>query len=228
MTEERKATDILLSIEADVKEILGYVRNGDLKDKIILERLRLLTEASTVQGPKPDQFGYTWKEDTHTGEPFAVREQPKTPPVAPAKPSMFESTPLKDKIRKAMEEASNAQDDIQFTDLSAETTQSGKRRGTRVQTNAEKQISVQQRIVDSESKNIFMAKVEIFDESNTPVKQTKTNQAGKWFAQLLPGQYQVVLSKAGTATKPAISITYDVEITDQDSNCELQTRKVSV
>lgn len=226
MTEERKATDILLSIEADVKEILGYVRNSDLKDKIILERLRLLTETKLQSAPKPNLFGFVEKEDPHTGEPFFVRE-PKTPDAQP-KPSVFESTPLKDKIRKAMEEASKAQDDVQFTELSAETTQSGKRRGTRVQTNAEKQISVQQRVVDAESKNIFMAKVEIFDESNTPVKQTKTNQAGKWFAQLLPGNYQVVLSKAGTATKPAISITYDVEVPDQDSNFELQTRKVSV
>lgn len=212
MTEERKATDILLSIEADVKEILGYVRNSDLKDKIILERLRLLTETPESQGQKPDQFD----------------EQSLQIPIAPEKLSIFESSPLKDKIRKAMEEASKDQDNIQFTDLSAETTQSGKRRGTRIQTNAEKQISVQQRVVDSESKNIFMAKVEVFDESNTSVKQTKTNQAGKWFAQLLPGNYQVVLSKAGTATKPAISISYDIDIPDQDSNFELQTRKVSV
>lgn len=219
MTEERKATDILLSIEADVKEILGYVRNSDLKDKIILERLRLLTE--TPKAPKSNQFG------SHTGDPRVVPE-PQQTSLASAKPSVFESSPLKDKIRKAMEEASKAQDEIQFTDLSTETTQSGKRRGTRVQTNAEKQVSVQQRIVDAESKNIFMAKIEIFDDSNTPVKQTKTNQAGKWFAQLLPGNYQVVLSKAGTATKPAISITYDVEIPEQDSNFELQTRKVSV
>lgn len=211
MSDDRKATDILLIIESDVKEILAYVRNNDLNYRLILERLRLLSEGAS-------------KAPLAISPPSLVSGDTKPVPLSAG--PFIQSSDLKEKIRKAMEEASLQDDNVKFQDLEVENSQSGKRRGTRVQINAEKQVSVQQKIVDSDGKNVFMAKVEIFDEQGNLAKQTKTNQTGKWLAQLLPGRYSVTITKAGTATKSPVESTYSVLIPVQETNCELDTKKV--
>lgn len=219
MSEERKATDILLAIESDVKEILAYHKNQDLTNRLILERLRVL-EGARIAGPSAIS-------------PTVIAADPAPPlttSLAPAPTPFLQTSGMKEKLRKAMSEASAAVDsknDIRLQDqIDVENSQSGKRRGTRVQTAAEKQVSVQQRIVGSDDKNLFMAKVEIFDDEGTLVKQTKTNQTGKWLAQLVPARYQITISKAGTATKEPVEETYFVEIPGENANCELETKKV--
>lgn len=205
MVEDRKATDVILGIEKKVDEILSYVKNIDFKYNLILGKL------SEKTAPSP---------------PSSVGEVtfPSFAP-APAAPSPFKASPdLKEKLRKAMEQA----EDDALSDVPEVATQlEGKRRNLRQHGQTQmRQIPVEQRIVYADGKNVYMASVNISQIDGTLVTKTNTNQTGKWIAALPPGDYHVKVTKAGTQVKPKVELEYQVTVPNQDSRVELDQRKV--
>lgn len=216
MAEEKTVTEVIQEIKNEVDEILAYVRNMDLKYTLILDRLNKLTSSATP--------------------PIVAPVAPKLPTVdaaeitfpeyqPPAKPTTSQSTNLKSKLQLALEQAEKDEQDSE--QLSVETHQDGKRRNLRQHAETQtRQIPAQQRIAYSDGKPVFMASVEILDANQNTVKQTKTNQVGKWLAPLMPGEYTVKVSKGSSALKPKVELSYRVTIPNQDSAVDLGTKTV--
>lgn len=205
---ERKATDVLIDVETKVNELLAYVKNIDLKMAILLDKLNSFTAE-------------TPKKQVHVETPDV-----EFPPYQPSAPSPFTSTPdMKRKLQMALEQA---QESELADEITAEVKQSGKRRNLRFHGESQsRQIPVQQRIVYSDGKNVYMANVEIFDSNNKLVNKTTTDQVGKWKIPLPPGKYTISVSKAGTPLKPKVELRYEETVPEQDSTVELETRKMS-
>lgn len=74
-------------------------------------------------------------------------------------------------------------------------------------------VAVTQRITEKSGKSVFLAEVEIFDESGSQIFKTRTNGVGKWQASLPIGNYRVKIGKRESVTKQKIeklqSITVD-------------------
>ncbi len=205
MADERKASEILLSLEVTIKEILGYVRNLDLQQKIILERLNTSTSSKSA--------------------PLLVEAGPQVEAI-PEDYEFPEHNPkaLKSKLQTALEEAEK---EDQEEEITATTKQIGHRRNLRNHGEQQiRQIPVQQKISYADGKNVYMANVQILDSNNNIIKQTKTNQTGKWLASLAPGDYKVMVSKSGTTLKPKVELSYSVTIPIQDSTVELEKKVV--
>lgn len=214
MSENKKATEVLFEINSKVDELLSYIKTENLARNILLERLRIVAENLEKLTVK------THIEKKPTLSVSADFTSPTNPVVIKDKPKQLSdkiavtTLSLKDKIKKAMDEAKENGNSLEFPAAKEK--------------NTEKQISVQQKITDSEGSNIFMANVEIFDINDVLIKKTKTNQTGKWLAQLPVGTYNVIVTKVGANNKSPINLKYSIEVnsSSENSNLELPIKKV--
>ncbi len=206
MAEEKKVTEIIQEIKSDVTEILGYVRDMDFKYNLLLDRINKLSTPSVKITAE---------------EEITFPEYKSTP-----KKSVFEQDPnLKSKIQLALDQAQKDQDESNLPVI--ETHQEGRRRNLRQHAeNQSRQIPVQQRICFPDNKPVFMASVDIFDVQQNLVKQTKTNQVGKWLASLSPGTYLIKVAKGSSPLKPKVELSYTVMIPNQDSTVDLGVKTV--
>lgn len=205
MTEEKKVTEIIQEIKIEVAEILAYIRNMDLKYTLILDRLNKLTSSPI------------------TPSNSVKLESPEI--IFPEHNPVVKSN-LKSKLQSALEQAQRDQEDED--QIIVATQQDGKRRNLRQHAeNQNRQIPTHQRIVYSDNKPVYMANVEIIDVvTQNLVKQTKTNQTGKWLAPLVPGEYQIKVSKGSNSLKSKVELDYRVTIPNQDSTVDLGTKTV--
>lgn len=205
MTEEKKITEVIQEIKIEVTEILAYIRNMDLKYTLILDRLNKLTSSPVISSNS------------------VKLESPEI--IFPEHNPVVKSD-LKSKLQLALEQAQqNQEDEDQIT---VATQQDGKRRNLRQHAeNQNRQIPTHQRIVYADGKPVYMANVEIIEvPTQNLVKQTKTNQTGKWLAPLVPGEYQIKISKGSNSLKSKVELDYRVTIPNQDSTVDLGTKTV--
>jgi len=66
----------------------------------------------------------------------------------------------------------------------------------------------------SDSKRVLYAEIKIYDVSDRCINTTKTNTAGRWEANLFPGNYRVEVKK----TNPKIDMKYDIEVLETSDN----------
>jgi uncharacterized membrane protein YheB (UPF0754 family) len=205
VTEEKKVTEIIQEIKIEVAEILAYIRNMDLKYTLILDRLNKLTSSPI------------------TPSNSVKLESPEI--IFPEHNPVVKSN-LKSKLQSALEQAQRDQEDED--QIIVATQQDRKRRNLRQHAeNQNRQIPTHQRIVYSDNKPVYMANVEIIDVvTQNLVKQTKTNQTGKWLAPLVPGEYQIKVSKGSNSLKSKVELDYRVTIPNQDSTVDLGTKTV--
>jgi hypothetical protein len=224
--DERKATDILISIEEDIKKVLSYVQNLDLNSKIQTERTRLLEEKlnavvsglKSVPKPQPSSNVVVGSPDKQIPA-FAAKSNPTRSPflVAPD---------LKNRVEQALKEAKldSKLEDEMFVERSPV----GNKRTQPKPVNSQKQVVVQQKVIyESDAKSVYMGTVEIFSmKDDQLVKQTRTTQNGKWMAPLTPGEYTVKVSKAATPLKAEVKISFPISVEDSDNPIELPLKKV--
>lgn len=201
---EKKATDLLLEIIATQTEIIGFVRNIDFTNKLILSKLQSPALNTVVAAPVQN---------------LIVNPVDKIdfPQVATPQP--------KSKLQIALEQ--EEQEQMENDLLTEESNLEGRRRTQRYVSPSIKKIPVQQRITYQDGKSVFMANVEIFDSNATIVKKTRTNQIGNWLAALPVGDYTVKIEKAATSLKPKVELAYTVSVPSTDQNqIEFETKKV--
>lgn len=219
MTEEKKATDIIQDTNTKVTEILGYIKNLDYKYSLILERLNKLTTKSETAVVSSIPVAAPLSKITIEAPEITFPEY-KPPPASP------KTSDLKSKLQLALEQAQ--QDQEEEDKLSVVTQQDGKKRTLRQHAeNQTRQIPVQQRISFSDGKPVYMATVEIYDPKHDLLKQTKTNQVGKWLSSLAPGDYHIRVTKSAGPLKAKVELEYQVTIPNQDATVDLGTKTVA-
>ena len=219
MQEPRKASDILLTIESELKLIKA---NIDLQDHLLKSILGNSNKATSILNALIDiQPGLSPEQKASIrGEVQA----PKTEIVQAGFPLDVE-TDFKGQRRvtrgtnpQISTKASNA--DIEFKDYLAQRKKPAvdeefKPNPSKQQDQVRK-IPITQRVQDNNKKDLFMAEVSLSNE-NGPVLKTKTNAMGKWQAQLQPGKYTVVVSKMDTASQKKLVAQQDITVTNSNS-----------
>lgn len=236
--EPRKATDVLLDLESKLDSLLEIVKSQDLNIKILSNKLNALLEIQrqpienrtepvenklpTIEAikqnhindpersimisseksiqveSKPEGFRRTSRPETYSGDNAFLN---KAPPLSapPKKEKVMEI--VVPNITKPVQETQQEQF-VEYTEVN--------------------KIPLLQRVVDKNSKSIFLADVEIINlNTNEKVTKTRTNGAGKWGASLAPGQYRVIISKRDTETKEKIESCQDINVDGQMSPMNL-------
>lgn len=224
MSDIRKASDILLTLEATLEKVLGYVHNMDMNIKTISNRLNMLEKTSVT--PK-------WSPPSMAPELLAAAAKPQMPGLKPGvrlgpQRTMI-ATPKGQQISTTKEEDEGYTFVDEQQQLEVDTKPIGQRRGVRTEEpdpNSERKMPVQQRIIYKDGKNVCLANVEIFQTGNNGefnlIKKVRTNSAGKWAVALAPGKYLVSLSKAGTSSKPNVEVSYSIDIPVSNVPLELE------
>lgn len=221
--EPRKATDILLAVEAKLDQLIHLVRSQDLNIKIISNKLNNLIEEvhSFSEEDAPPDVSY------NNVQPFLPEKVSISPDfvipmeISPtgfrrtSRPETFSSVNNNEVIFKEIPEKKLPETELLFNpkkqinknaDAQVKNVSS-----TAQQTNSKKPVV--QRVVDENGKSVFLAAVEIFNaQSNALEHATRTNQVGKWQANLLPGKYKVTVKKQESLSKKKIDITQQVEV----------------
>lgn len=193
-----KATELLQELDSKVSEILAYVKNIDFKYNLILDKLN--KPISFVEVEKKEKVALIDPLDSVS----FVEHKSK---------SLFEEPKdLKSKIAAALSAASAATDS---------------NKSENINTKSNKKISVQQRIVYPDNKNVFMASVEILDLNGNIIEKLKTNNVGKWIVTLTSGEYQVKINKTSTNNKPEINMIYNITVPDQNTILDLGNKIVT-
>ncbi len=209
----RKASDILLELEATLGRVLGYVHNMDMNIKTISNKLNMLEMISVPFTSDVPAIALVPPQK----EEVKVQMPGLKPGVQLGPQRTMVATPKGQQI-------STTEEDENFTfvndgQLEVDTQPIGQRRGTRTEEpdfNSERKMPVQQRIVYPDGKNVCLANVEIFQTNNKGefnlIKKVRTNSAGKWAVALASGKYLVSISKAGTNSKPNVELSYSIDI----------------
>lgn len=201
--EPRKASDIIIELEAKVDVLSRHIQNIDNNIKLILNRLSQNNIIKTLSLPP----------DSNEIQGVKRSNLPEMHPNVVAGHYGSEETKPEDiqPVKKVEEEKDF---DFPQVDDSDSLKSSGRK------------VAVQQRITYSDGKNICLANVEIKNSTGGSIKKIRTNAMGKWIAVLEPGNYIVSVTKSANKTNPNVELSYPVTIPESDRPVELPIPKV--
>lgn len=235
MSEQRKATDVLLSVEQKLDVLINLIRSKDLSDKILSNKLNkllsILSEnkapptftaetvntTTTVQinseqslsmasNPSEKGFSRTSRPETFSGDNSYLQK--------PNKKEQHTKMPVQVPKGNHVEivvpqEAINLNKKIPSIIPPSNI----------ISNHGSGVVSIVQRVVDKNGKSVFLAEVEIIDASSIEVVQKlKTNGTGKWMTSLPIGTYNIIVRKRDPITKDKIDIPQNNIIVDGSVN----------
>lgn len=236
----RKASDVLIAIEAKLDQLISLVRSHDLGMKVMSNKLNsLISEVNGISiissGAKPTAstdsgFATHFVESLRKPESIRVTPEASLPvtnePVGFRRISRPETYSKEDQGKDYSLIQEHMSQNI-FNDLSSKEEVSSKEPEVEFTSYEEnlsekKRVPVIQRVVDKSGKSIFLAEVEVVNSEtgNTELK-TRTNGVGKWQASLQPGKYKVKINKRESLTKEKIELTQNVVIDGLSDKQEL-------
>lgn len=203
--EPRKASEILLSIESKLDQLIAIISANDLTMKIIANKLQNLLDKndvrvlpvsnpsiqSPIESPIPTVSMFSPSKEELTIEGSEILQEEKIPSG----------------IRRTSRSADIGDRNDLFNNKSLHEESSHQ--------NDSLKIPVVQRIVDKNGKSMFLADVEIINEQSSVVEKVKTNSVGKYQAKLSPGKYKVIIRKMEPISKIKMEGVQDI-IVDSD------------
>lgn len=242
--EPRKATDLLLDLESKIDTILLLIKNQDLNIKLISNKLNdVVNELNSLKQNDPlhntsnksitvesvDQFTSSDNKEIIINSDFNI--QTDNNPIGFRRTSRPETFSGDDSYLNQNSEIqfplqipnSESVKDIHVKHVKDQESDF-KNYEEKLQDIQEiNNISIIQRIVDKNGKSVFLADVEIFNQSNESVLKTRTNGTGKWMASIPPGIYKVIIRKRESLTKEKMEIVQNLTIDSSQSSQELGT-----
>lgn len=206
----RTLTDIILTIEAKVDQLLGFHMSQDLSAKIASNKLNRveskldnLIEALSEEG-SPLQIASAVPSFPSDVEEHQFSIGLETKPLGFPRTSRPETFATETEMRNTVPSKRPAlTEEDMFTP------------------NERKAIT--QRVVDRNSKAVYMANVEIINaKTGNMENKLRTNGMGKYSASLVPGNYKIIIRKDGGIGKEKLEISQNLIINDQTPS-ELQT-----
>lgn len=235
--EPRKASDVLLELEAKIDVLMSIVRTQDLNIKILSNKINTLIEKSG-QLPLPSQptIPSVRIEAVDTSKQIQIRPEDALP--VEQKPEGFRRTSrpetyagdnaylkptmatVQPKFPMQVPKLTNPEvivprQNLNFTEVLPSTPQD-------FPTPSGNNVPVSQRTVDKNGKSIFLADVEIIDlNTKQTMSKVKTNGVGKWAASLPVGEYKVFIRKRESVSKEKIEVIQDIRVDGTKSPFEL-------
>jgi hypothetical protein len=210
MAEPRKATDVLLALEAKVETLSKQMYSLDFNMKVLINKINSISASSqmTQQSMLPVDPD---KEivQIHQEEiiPLANKMEDFTGHRRTARAEAYADNTA----ATAADPRAPMRPEVQATKQLIDTANAGKK------------VPVVQRVSDSSAKDLFMAAVSITDMEGNSVYNTKTSASGKWSALLQPGKYKVKIIKTDTATKKKTEALQEINVRDTGSVMTLPT-----
>lgn len=190
--EARKASDVLLVLESKLDNIIHLYRTQDLNIKILSNKLTLLLDKMSAS----ENTKFSISSDNATIQNI-IAPLPKSVKVNNLNSLSVEQSPTgfrRTSRPETFEDQEVSESQSKFTDYNPN--HPIKNDSVRSAASA-----VTQRVVDKNGKAIFLAEVEIVNMSDNVSFKTRTSGAGKWMAQLQPGNYKVFIRKLESLTK---------------------------
>jgi hypothetical protein len=90
-------------------------------------------------------------------------------------------------------------------------------------------IKVTQTLIEEEDRPLFLGVVEIYDENKKLITKTRTDSKGRWKASLIPGKYQLHVSKnyPVESKKKMVDISYNINVDSSSKEMNLSTLPVN-
>lgn len=232
--EPRKATDILLAVEAKLEQLLHLSRSQDLNIKILSNKLTALTtefhaamaDDGTTQPANADK-----KTSPYSGDTAAPQIEYKLPVTMEpngfrrtSRPETFVKEPIQVKPGTApIPQQAQAQPAELLWNPNKPKTPTTKpvppAATTPPVSNAPKptenvvKTPVIQRVLDSNGKSIFNANVEVINtQQNQIVFSNRTSSTGAWQALLEPGTYKVNVKRQESISKTKINMSMEFSV----------------
>jgi len=238
--EPRKASDIILSLESKIDQLMHMHRALDLNIKIISNKLNQLIEAVNEPAPTnveiPSQQVEVENALEQNPNAVAVQADLQLPgvdlsPVGFRRTSRPETymgneqfTDVKNVPTPSMPQPKfQPQQPFPPQPFPPQQAKAPRMQQAQQPPNSNNKIAVQQRIVDKGGKPVFLADIEITNASNNQMEfKTRTNGVGKWQAVLPMGNYRVNVKKRESLTKEKIEITQNLIVDGSASPQDLQ------
>lgn len=220
----RKASDILLELEAKIDILLNIIRVQDLNIKVLSNKLNSVMDTLKQNSTPPVISAVDQKLQYQQMQQQLVNQIPisneynieiDNSPKGYSRTSRQETyieqkSPAKQEIKK---EAEIIVPTNNFTDPDIKVNDITPPKGYT--------IPVIQRVVDKNGKSIFMADVEVFDSIGNTVIKVRTNGSGKWQTSLQAGTYKVVIKKKALDEKDRVEISQNITVDKNSSKLEL-------
>ena len=232
--DQRKATDVLVELEAKVDVLTDLVRSQDLVLKVLSNKLNILLESyrqtkivPSVSAPSAEvvnmkpiinekQIPISSEDNLpleHNPVGFRRTSRPETYTNNDVQTVLPIQIPQKNTIVNAIapiEATSKQVEQVEFKDKD-------------VVVASQNSIPIIQRVVDASNKSVFLADVEIFNSSGDRIHKSRTNGTGKWMASLLPATYKVVLRKRDSISKERVEVSQDIVVDGKTTPLNLPT-----
>ncbi len=240
MEDKRSATDILLDIDARLSTLDKRVQNSEYLLKMLLSRLNTALSSGASIQPQPQSQQFQPPPQPVPYVPSVVNKEnfesrPKTSKFAEAAASHgveleddinpvdpFETDEADETDSEFVARPIQSNTDDEDEDNMLEASSRGNSRGQRGPKTKSIKCSVSQSLTKDNSP-IYLANVELLDESGSLINQTRTNTKGRWMMALAPGSYQVHVLKRfpPDSGKKPIDVTYPIVIPPSDKPMEL-------
>lgn len=247
---ERKATDVLLELEAKVNQILLAQKTADLNMKILSNKLttaiELLSRNSVaVPSAQPTALPFATAGDDPAPFPKMNIQQELPAESASLAPLPLEDTPLGFRRTSRPETfASEAERTKTVATPPKMPTPAPKNPPVVAQPqpivipppppsqdvipNNINRVSVTQRVVDKNNKAVFLAQVEAINlDTGEKVETVRTNGVGKWANKFGVGKYRVTVSKRQSVSKEKLEVSQDIYVDGRQPVIELPPLVVS-
>ena len=219
----RKATQVLLDIEAKINSMLSLLQSQDFSMKLLSNKITAMEE---VLKQKPDfriEAEQTFKAPTPKDEIidsefFITQEEfPNTNrrgtrnDVAVKKPNLKKKDPTPAIVVDTTAQPSiiNKSSGVEFRDYDDSL-------------KSDSEIPVSQKVVDRVGKAVLLADVEIRNKKTNKIDKIRTNMVGKWMHPLPVGSYDITITKRelNTTNKKQVKQTLLVDGTKLPLNLE--------
>lgn len=247
MTEQRKATDVLLELEKNLGTVLSVVRSQDLTIKILANRINDLTKAlETIQNkppqptveavnvaplppsPNPSVKVHAMNQLPMEQSPSGFRRSSR--PETYAGDDAYLDNPEDSKFPVQIPKSQGKKQEVVDAVVPDEAFQKDKtpavasqpQQPPQLEKKSSQKVNAKQRVVDKNGKSIFLADVEIVDiESGEKIHKSRTNGTGIWQSPLPYGRYRVVIRKREPVTKAKVESVQEITVDGTESPLEL-------
>lgn len=209
---DKKISDIIAELELKIDNLLGYVKNIDFTNKLILSKLSKLEEnkSSVILSNSTEKYVHKVDPAINLIDAQGLPDLNKPVYFKDGAELIFknaddELVSFKDADEPAPEPLPLPPLPIDVEPQSKKTRKSGK-------------VTVEQSISYPDGTKAVLVNVEIYTASNVLVKKTRTTSIGKWSALLDPGKYFVRLTKAPVNGKPSINKQFEVDVVSNEKN----------
>lgn len=241
--EPRKASEVILELEAKLNKLIGLVTSQDQLIKVLSNKVNNLISKLDNPVVQPKITVEAVNSNPFTMVPEQIPE--KNIPISSENTIQIENKPVGfrrtsrpetysgdnsylPKIANSVEEnkfpiqipkASGKAEIIVNSKKQEQQSQQSLQNKPKITSTST--IPVTQRVVGANGKPAFLADVEVLDGNMQSVFKTRTNGIGKWTAPLSIGSYRVIIRKREPLTKEQIEIAQDIQVDGSNSPLEL-------